>query len=359
MDITLSSAELTAELTRLTRVISQKPVIPILANVFMQADASGSLRLATTNLEVALVTSCRAQVDIPGTVTLPVDKLLGITKLLEGDVRLTLEDPHVRLRADTYNARLPTMPASDFPQLPTMRGLTHCALPRTALLDCLTKTRPAVATKSTNLSLNGTLLVAADGVMTLVATDSHRLAVTRAASRGTVAQVIVPVTALDELTGLIAEGGEAVTFAQSDRHLFFALDGRLLVSRVLAGKYPAYERIIPKARSSVATIDAARLRLALQRVCLLAGELQSVDMEIDGAQLRVATNSAQYGDAGEQLAITYTGQPFSTCVSGPYVLDFLGALDGPIELHVGGPNEPLLFTQGADYVYVLMPIKAK
>lgn len=358
MDITLNSADLARELSLLEKIISQKPVIPILANVFVQADAAGGLRLATTNLEVAFVTSCQALVSMPGTVTLPVDKLLGIARLLTGDVRLTLEESsHVRLRAADYNARLPTMSAADFPQIPTMKGLKTVQLSRVDLWRCLTKVRRAVSTKNTHMSLNGALLVAADGKMTAVATDSHRLALATAVHAGDdVSQVIIPVNVLDELIGMLAEGGD-VTFAQSDRHLFFACDGRLIVSRMLAGKYPAYERIIPKPIAPAITFDVTILRLALQRVCLMADETKTVDVEFSTGVARVTTATAQEGDAGEQIAVSYTGEPLTVCVSGPYVLDFLDAADaGPAELRMKDAASPLLFTQGS-YTYVLMPIK--
>ena len=360
MDVTLKSNDLAKELSYLEKIVSQKPVVPILGNVLLQADASGGLRLATTNLEVGLITSCQASVDMSGSLTLPVEKLLSITRLLTEDVRLTLEQNQVRVRSGQYNARLQTLPAEDFPQLPSMKGLAALQLPRLGLRDLILKTRSAVSSKNTQLILNGALLIPGDEILTMVATDGHRLArAVIAYTGGAGAPAIVPIGALDKLFDMLAEGIEAtVAFAQSDRHLFFACDGRLLISRTLNGKFPAYERMIPKAHPERIEFSAAALSLALQRVGLLASETQSIVIDVEASQMTLAASSTTDGDAGEQIAVAYSGPAFKTCASGPYVLDFLNAVTEDMAvLSVKTALDPLLFSQGLDYQCVVMPIR--
>jgi DNA polymerase III beta subunit len=359
MDVTLKTNDLAKELAYLEKIVSQKPVVPILGNVLLQADAAGGLRLATTNLEVGLITSCQASVDMSGSLTLPVTKLLNIVRLLTEDVRLTLEQNQVRVRSGQYNARLQTLPAADFPSLPTMKGLVTLELPRLGLRDLIAKTRSAVSSKSTQMILNGALLIPSDTTLTMVATDGHRLAKASTPYTGGIGSpVIIPAGALEKLVDVLAEGAEAtVAFAQSDRHLFFASDGRLLISRTMNGKFPAYEKMIPKKQTGTIGFNVAALSLALQRVGLMAGEIKSIVMSVEANQMTLTASSSTDGDAGEQIAVVYEGPAYKACVNGPYVLDFLSAAGADAVINVKDSIDPLLFECGLDYQYVVMPIR--
>jgi DNA polymerase-3 subunit beta len=355
MDITVKSNDLARELILLERIAPSKPTIPILGHVLLHADASNSVRLATTNMEVGLITSVVAQVDLVGSLTLPVKKLMDMIRLLpDTDVRLAAEQSGVRISAGRYSAELQTLPAADFPRLPSMKGLPVKKL--VGLRDLVKRTRFAVTEKDKRYFMNGALLVLGDASMMLVATDGHRLA--RAAAPytdGVGASAIIPSGTMDKLIDL---AGTEVTFAQTDRHEFFASDGRLLISRVVDGQFPAWERIVPRGHDKRIEFNVSSLSIALQRVGLTADETQVVSLSIHGGVIEVASSSPTHGAAVEQVPVTYSGPDIKTAVNGPYVLDFLNATDGgTVVLEMKDEVSPLMFSGGAAYQCVIMPIR--
>ena len=362
MDVTLRSVDLGKELNFLEKVVSTKPAVPILANVLIQAGAEGGVKLASTNLEQGLITSCQARVDMPGAITLPVKKLKDIVALLSNeDVRLTRDGSVVKLSSGQYTARLQTLPAEDFPILATMKDLPIRKLPRVPLRDLILKTRFAVTDKDQRYFMNGALLLLTDAAMLMVATDGHRLA--RAASAyadGPDNSAIVPSTTLDKLVELLQEGTDTdVLFAQSDRHLFFASDGRLLLSRMINGKFPAYERIIPKGQDKRVEVSADALALALQRVGQMAAETSCVSIDLGAGVMDLSSISSTVGDAVERLEVLYDGEALKLAVNGEYVLDFLRTVASEtVVLELKSPQDALLFSVGPNYQYIVMPIRA-
>jgi DNA polymerase-3 subunit beta len=139
--------------------------------------------------------------------------------------------------------------------------------------------------------------------------------------------------------------------------LFFASDGRLLISRTMNGKFPAYEKMIPKKQTGTIGFNVAALSLALQRVGLMAGEIKSIILSVEANQMTLTASSSTDGDAGEQIAVVYEGPAYKTCVNGPYVLDFLSAAGADAVINVKDSIDPLLFECGLDYQYVVMPIR--
>ena len=355
MDITVKSNDLAHELILLERIAPSKPTIPILGHVLLHADAAGGVRLATTNMEVGLITSVQSQVDMAGSLTLPIKKLMDMIRLLpDVDVRLVLSDSKVQISAGRFSAQLQTLPAADFPRLPSMKGLPTKKL--TGLRDLIRKTRFAVTEKDKRYFMNGALLVLGETSMMLVATDGHRLA--RAAAPytdGVGTSAIIPSGTMDKLMDL---AGAEVTFAQSERHEFFASDGRLLISRMVEGQFPAWERIVPRGHDKRIEFNAGSLNLALQRVGLTADETQVVSLFIRGGAIDVSSSSPAHGAAVEQVPVTYTGPDIKTAVNGPYVLDFLNATDGGAAvLEMKDEVSPLMFSVGAAYLKNIMPVR--
>ena len=259
--------------------------------------------MLATDLEVALRSCCDATVSKPGTLTLPAKKLYEIVKALpDTDVRIHEEKGAVRVAADRFDSRIQTLPREDFPSLPVPAGTGALTLSRDSLRDMIARTQFAITGEDTRYFLNGALLVLHSNSMSLVATDGHRLAlvsVDRPASGGDEElKVILPKKTLLELAKLLGEGSGDIVYERGENHLFFTVGTRVLVSRMIDGQFPAYERVIPKGNDKQIDFERERLTSAVKRVALLSNERsRAVKLEIAKGKVEVTSSSSEFGEA--------------------------------------------------------------
>lgn len=348
MNATVQLTDVTRELELLAKVVASKPTIPVLANILIQAEGNG-LRLAATDLEIGLVTFCPATVEAPGTTTLPVKHLLDVARLLTGELRLLLDNTSVKLGSGKYCSRLQTYPVIDYPSMPSMKDLPTVML--TGLQSAIRQVRYAVSEKSKRYFMDGALLSFTEAGYTIAATDGHRLAFAQVASQTWDHEpVIIPSKALDKLLEM---PGETI-IAIGARHVFFVVDGRMLFTRMVDGTFPDYTRIIPRDTDREAILPREVFRTALQRMVLTA---QEVVLNFTANSLTITSRSVEIGDAVEQLEVQYTGPDTMVTINGLYLLEFLTvASTAQVTLAWKGPGA-LLFTSGADYCYVQMPLR--
>lgn len=355
MKISVNSQLLAQELRLLSRVIPDKPTIPVLANVlFMASDA---LTLRATNLQVQLVTQCPATIDVPGSVTLPAKKLLEMVEQFQNaDVQITLDKGQVHVVCGAFRSRLQTLPATDFPALPIVEKEIS-TLPTSTLFVLIGRVKYAIAAKVQKFVMDGALLALTGDVMAMVTTDGKRLSLSTASrAAGADLSLVIPSETLDVLTALV---GEELTFSTGPRHLFFTVGSRLLVSRMMDGKFPNYDRIIPRENTYVMTVNRSLLAAAIRRVNSVSEQDLAVYLSLSGDLLSLTSKSAAIGDAYEDVLATYTGPDLKLCVNGQYLLDFLGASRGEfVTLSVKDAKTALLAADGEDFINVIMPMRA-
>jgi DNA polymerase-3 subunit beta len=248
MELVVRKNELLRELQLFQGIVERKNTIPILANVLIEATGT-EVRMLATDLEVALRSHCEATVTKPGSLTLPAKKLYEIVKALpETDVRIEEDKNGVKVAADRFDSRMQTLPREDFPTLPDVTGNGRATLPRGPLKEMVAKTHFAITGEDTRYFLNGAKFVLTSNSLTLVATDGHRLALVEVKHPTGITDevgVILPKKTLLELGKLLADGEGDVLFESGENHLFFEVGGRVLISRMIDGQFPAYERVIP------------------------------------------------------------------------------------------------------------------
>lgn len=351
MNITVNTTTLAGELRLLNQVAAAKPALPILANVLISADMSG-LRFAASDAEVAFTTTCEAEINEPGVVTLPVKRLLDmIEQLPDGLVNLFTDKAHVHLRSGQFKSRLQAMPPEDFPAIPEPDG-EPSSLSTGALQAMIGRVRYAISDKGKYV-VNGALLTLTDSVAALVSTDGKRLAVTTMKRSGSPCSVILPTKTLDAIVSLFDD--PQIMFSQSDRHLFFQAGDRLLVSRTIDGQFPNYDRVIPKDTDKKAVVNRVQLAAALRRVGLAAEENLACNLTFSEGSILLASSSAQVGDAEEDVAASYSGDPLRVCCNYQFVLDFLEAASGQtITIDLKTDKSPMLLTDGGDHLAVVM-----
>lgn len=357
MNVTVKNADFARELNLLEKVVGKKPTISVLANVLIRA-VMGGLELSATDLEIGLVGFCVADVTEPGAVTLPAKKLVEIVKA-QSDGLLTLKEDTrnaVRFTSGKFTSRLQSLPAADFPGIPSITGHPSLVIPRAGLKELIAQIRFAISEKDARFYTKGAYVSFEEDLLTMVATDSARLAISSLKRSGAPREaVLVPSKCLDELSALLGEPGTSdITFAQSDRHLFFDLDSRTLISRQVDGKFPSFERIIPKDNPHQAQIPRQEFVSVLRRLVLIN---EVVELSFKALTLQVTAVSAEVGDGVEQIVIDYTGPDVVMRFKGEYLLDFLNAaLSDTVNLALRDAAAPALFIDGG-YRNVVMGMR--
>jgi DNA polymerase-3 subunit beta len=370
MELVVRKTDLLRELQLFQGIVERKNTIPILANVLIEATGD-EVKLLATDLEVGLRSKCTAAVAKGGALTLPAKKLYEIVKALpETDVRIEEDRNGVKVAADRFDSRMQTLPREDFPTLPESTGSYSASLPREVLKQMVAKTQFAITGEDTRYFLNGALFILRPDSMALVSTDGHRLALItvprttpKKGKPDEEVRVILPRKTLLELGRLLAEGEGDIQYERGENHLFFDIGGRLLISRMIDGQFPAFERVIPKSNDKRVEFDRDRLTSAVRRVALLSNERsRAVKFQIEKGKVEIASSSPEFGEAKEVLMVDYAAAPVTICFNAQYVLDFLGVVEtDSVSLEFKDEMSQAVMkpigAEGYDYTYVIMPMR--
>src|ERR1700680_405052 len=247
MEFSVTKSALLNELSTTQGVVERKTTIPILSNLLVEARGS-QLTITATDLELSIRTSCEAKIKKEGAGTIPAKKLLELVRLLpEGEIKVKLLENHwVEIVSDKKKYKLVGMAKENFPALPVMPH-TLVKIPAAIIENLIRKTKFAISMEESRYTLNGGLLILKPDTLAMVATDGHRLALAEtdqklAGLNGEV-RVLIPKKAMDEVEKLSAAAGSDahLEFAKDESHLFFQVEHRLLISRILTGQFPNYE----------------------------------------------------------------------------------------------------------------------
>jgi DNA polymerase-3 subunit beta len=369
MELVVRKNDLLRELQLFQGIVERKNTIPILANVLMEAKGD-EVRFLATDLEVGLRSKCQATVTKPGSLTLPAKKFYEIVKSLpETDIRISEDKGGVKVAADRFDSRMQTLPKEDFPTLPDATAGPGAMLAHSSIKEMVTKTQFAITGEDTRYFLNGALFVLRPDAMSLVATDGHRLALVTCPREGKAKKdaeedkPILPKKTLGELGRLLTEGDGDIRYERGENHLFFSVGDRLLISRMIDGQFPAYERVIPKGNDKHIEFERDRLTNAVRRVALLSNERsRAVKFQVEKGKVDVMSSSPDVGEAHETLPVDYTGGSMQICFNAQYVLDFLSAVSCDVvsldlKDEVSQAVMKPVSVEGYDYTYVIMPMR--
>jgi DNA polymerase-3 subunit beta len=280
----------------------------------------------------------------------------------------TEENDWLRVEGGFFRGRVAGLPDADFPTQPEAQaGAASVGVPLAVFQQLLARVLFAVTTENTRFSINGALLAVKGGSISLVATDGHRLAhVVRPLSSGATSElsVLVPRKALMELQRLrAADENDELEITASGNHVFFRAGGRVLFSRVLEGSFPNYEKVIPKDNANVAQANRAALAAVISRVSILTSEAsRQVSLSAGDGKVVVATSNPAMGEASEELAVTYEGEPVKIGLNSEYLAQFLQVLGAEkVEIRLkNGASQALFVPQGDgpwECQYVVMPMR--
>ncbi len=369
MEFSVKKFDLLQELSLTQGVVERKTTIPILGNILCEASGN-HITLTATDLELSIRTSCEAKVKKEGAGTIPAKKLLELVRLLpEGEIRFKLlENLWVQILADRKTYKMVGMAKDNFPAIP---AFPHpiAKIPAKILSSLIARTAFAISNEESRYTLNGALLLLKPEMVTMVATDGHRLAVAEIDHKfeGLTREVrpLVPKKALTEVQRLASEAGEdaEIEFALDESHLFFRAGERLLISRMLTGQFPNYEAVLPRDNNRKVVIERGELNDAVKRVAQLADtRSHAVKLSVSKEGIEISASSPEYGEAKETIEKEFTGEPLSIGFNAQYMIDFLAAApEGPISLELkdeqsAGQMRPLA-DEAYRYRYVIMPMR--
>ncbi len=372
MQFTIERGALLKALGHVQNVVERRNTIPILSNVLLSAER-GQIAFSATDLDMEIVDTAEAQVQVPGQITAPAHTLYEIVrKLPEGaDVELKYaagDDPRLNVSAGRSRFALPVLPAGDFPIMSGDHDGVTFSILRDDLKRLIDKTRFAVSTEETRYYLNGMYLhtLSEDGsdYLRAVATDGHRLALAEmpapdgaAGSPG----IIIPRKTIDQARRLLDDGSGSVDMTVSAAKIRFQLGNASLTSKIIDGSFPDYSRVIPKANDKVMGVDSGVLSRAVDRVSTISAEKsRSVKMSIEPGRLTLSVKNMEAGAATEEAEIDYDSDALDIGFNARYILDVMGQIGGDaVELRFSDASSPTLVLDPADngVQYVLMPLR--
>jgi DNA polymerase III subunit beta len=367
MNLTIAKDQIIAGLQAVQNVVSTRTTLPILSNVHLRAEGN-HVEFTATDLDVTVACKVEAKVTKPGATTVPVKKLFGIVRELNGgEIEIETDEKNVTsIRSGSSFFKIHGLAADEFPPLPKFKDDKKVALQQETVRAMLKKTSFAVSTDESRYVLNGIFISLKDGKMTLVATDGRRLALVDEEvelSEKSTGEFIVPAKAVNELNRLLQDKGE-VELKFGENQSSFALKNEngfsvLLITKLIEGNYPNYRQVIPGEAKERIPINREELLQALRRAEIMTSEkANSVKMTFGKNTLAITANSPEVGEARETLAVNYKGKELAIAFNPRYLIDPLAALaEDEVFIELIDELSPGVLKINGPFLYVVMPMR--
>jgi len=347
-------------------IVERRHTLPILANVMIRKTSS-QIQLTTSDLEIQIRTSAVLDGDSGNfTTTVGARKLIDILRTMPSDQMVSLESSQNKLILKGGKSRftLQSLPAEDFPLVQEAANFGPVfSVPQKTLKALLSQVSFAMAVHDIRYYLNGILFVAEGKQLSLVATDGHRLAFSSATLDVEVPrqEVILPRKTVLEMQRLLSDKEGAIEMQFAGNQAKFSFEGMEFVTKLVEGKFPDYNRVIPKNHKNIITLGRTTLLASLQRTAILTSEkFKGVRLNIDPGTLRVASNNAEQEEAVDELDIDYAGDAIEIGFNVTYLIDALTNMEQDmVKIELADSNSSALLTipDDAAFKYVVMPMR--
>ena len=359
-------AQVLSALQSVAGIVERRHTLPILANVLLRKQ-DDMLQLITSDLEIQIRTVAELGGDAGEfSTTVGARKLIDILRTMPADQIVTLEASQNKLilKGGKSKFTLQSLPAEDFPLVQEAANFgPQFSVPQKVLKQLLSQVSFAMAVHDIRYYLNGILFVAEGNKLSLVATDGHRLAFASATLESEVPkqEVILPRKTVLELQRLLSDADGAIDMQFAGNQAKFSFGGMEFVSKLVEGKFPDYNRVIPRDHRNLVTLGRAPLLAALQRTAILTSEkFKGVRLNFDNATLRIACNNAEQEEAVDELDIDYAGNPIEIGFNVTYLMDVLGNMgQDMVQIALQDNNSSALVTipDNDQFKYVVMPMR--
>jgi DNA polymerase-3 subunit beta len=367
MKFTITRENLQEGLVAVAAAVPTKTTLPVLSNILVEATASG-LRLSGTDLDIAVTTSVAASVDEEGAITLPAKKLVEIVRELPtGGIRFASSgEQRVSLESGRSKFKLLGLQRDEFPAFPAVSFKDAWKVQSAELQKLIGHVAFAASVEESRPILNGVLWELRPDRMRMVATNGHRLAkmdVPITSSSGATADLIVPPKALDQIRRLFGSEDD-IEIAQSENHLGFRSERTQIFTRLIEGPYPNYEQVIPRENDKIVTADRQALISALRRMSTVASDqTHRIRMAFTAGTCKLSVQTPDLGEAQEELAVTYEGDPLEIGFNAAYMLEILKYTPTEeVRMTFKAPEraatcEPVGWDDPASYLTLVMPLR--
>jgi len=365
MKFSINKEDILRELQLLQGIVEKRNTMPILANILINTTES-EVELVGTDLEVGLKTHFPAQIDDTGSITISGKKVFEIVRSLAEDQQVVFseeKDLMMEITSGESEFKVLCLAKEDYPPMPVPKFEKNIILPMEKFKEMIDRVYYAI-TQEQRYYLNGALMLLREKQMELVSTDGHRLAYTSLPVEGLqVEDEIKTIVSKKTLNELRKFEDETVEFDLDENNLFFRVRNRTLVSRIIEGKFPNYEAVIPKENPEVLEISREKIADAIRRVSLLSTERsKGIRFNIESDQIKLYSSNPEIGEARDKVDVDYKGKAMEIGFNSQYLLDFMTTIKSEkILFELKDENSAVLMRPASDndikYLYVLMPMK--
>ncbi|HNQ14073.1 MAG TPA: DNA polymerase III subunit beta [Pyrinomonadaceae bacterium] len=331
MEFVIKQSALKEELGFVQGIVEKKSTIPVLSNILIESVGENNIRIVGTDLDVTIRCEVEADIRQAGSICVQARKLFDIVRLLDsGDVHFVKEENDwVKLRCGNSKFRLAGVSREQFPEVPAFKS-APLRLAAEILNSFIQNTSFAITNEQSRFTLSGAKFMIDGTVARMVTTDGHRLALIErdlGENQPEGMDALIPKKALLELVKIARDSSGDVSFGEDPNHIYFEVDGRLLITRKLSGTFPNYEMVLPKDNDKLAIFDAEEMRNAIRRVALMADErTRSVKLTIRDGEIEIGAQSSEEGEANERVAAEYAGDEVSIGFNSQYLQEFLSVV---------------------------------
>jgi DNA polymerase-3 subunit beta len=348
MDFYISKEEIVKSLNLTLGVVEKRQTLPILSNVLFEVDES-SLKLTATDLESEIsTTSTVSNYKSGGKTTAPARKLSDLCRLLPDmtEIHFFLDGENLKIETESGKYNLSTLPSEDFPVFEIEETQSQINISSQNLKTLISKTAFAMGNQDWRHYLNGLFLLIDDKTITTVATDAHRLA--------------LATSSLNEAGKLVGDGSENVVIKLGQTSIAANVSGTTFVSKLIEGKFPDYEQVIPSGESSLLVVDRKNFSESLSRVSVLSSEkYKGVRILTKENSLNISANNPEKEQGEENVVCEYQGEEIDIAFNVNYLQEILSTLDSEkIEINFFGSEKSCLITDpnSENLKYVVMPL---
>ncbi len=366
MKFTISREALLKPLQLVSGVVERRQTMPVLSNILLVAEGN-QLAMTGTDLEVEMIGRVALdEIAEAGAITIPAKKLMDICKSLPDgvDIQLVVNGQKATIKAGRSRFTLSTLPASEFPNVEDSPQTLEFSIPQSHLRHLIDRTGFAMAQQDVRYYLNGMLLELDNNLLRTVSTDGHRLATATCDVELTVSgkhQVIVPRKGILELARLLQDGDAEARLMVGSNHIRVNTGDFTFTSKLVDGKFPDYQRVIPQGGDKLVIAERLELRQVLSRIAILSNEkYRGVRLVLTDGFLQVMANNPEQEEAEETLAVDYQGPSLEVGFNVNYLLDALSILSADmVQIALSDPNSSALVeaVDAKDCLYVIMPMR--
>ncbi len=367
MKFSVSKELLVTPLQLVSGAVEKRQTLPVLANLLLKVE-NGQLIITATDLEIEMSSSIPLEGEyIEGDITVPARKLLDICKSLSGDKPITvqLEENRLKLSSGRNRFSLSTISAQEFPNIEEAIFDVTIDVDSQALKALFDKTQFAMALQDVRYYLNGMLVEVNSQKLLSVATDGHRLALSSMTLAKPVSedliQAIVPRKGILEAGKLLSSNQQTCTLSLSSNHIRIVLGDFVFTSKLIDGRFPEYDKVLPKNAQRLLVAEKDKLRDAFQRASILCNEkFRGVRLNIEDNKLSIHANNPEQEEAEIELDVDYSSEALEIGFNVGYLLDALNAIKSEnVRFNLGDASSSVLIenAEDSDSLYVVMPMR--